>query len=83
MVGGFITFVVNSCFICGRFLSHLWLVLHLWFLLHLWVIQMSPAELLFCRKMRAKLRELREESVESKVRDRDDEMKYCVSFISL
>jgi len=50
------------------------LVLHLWLLLHLWVIQMSPAELLFCRTMRAKLRELREESIESEVRDRAGEM---------
>ena len=35
----------------------------------------SPAELLFCRKVRTKLPELREESTESEMRDRDSEMK--------
>ena len=35
----------------------------------------SPAELLFGRKMRTKLPEFREESVASEVRDRDSEMK--------
>ena len=35
----------------------------------------SPAELLFGRKMRTKLPELREESIESEMRDRDGEMK--------
>ena len=35
----------------------------------------SPAELLFGRKMRTKLPELREESTESEMRDRDGEMK--------
>ena len=35
----------------------------------------SPAELLFGRKMRTKLPELKEESTESEMRDRDDEMK--------
>ena len=34
-VGGFITFVVKSCYIYGQFLSHLYLVLHVWFLLHI------------------------------------------------
>ena len=34
-----------------------------------------PAELLFGRKMRTKLPELREESIESEMRDRDGEMK--------
>ena len=35
----------------------------------------SPAELLFGRKMRTKLPELKEESTESEMRDRDGEMK--------
>ena len=35
----------------------------------------SPAELLFGRKMRAKLPELKQESTESEMRDRDGEMK--------
>ena len=35
----------------------------------------SPAELLFGRKVRTKLPELREESTESEMRDRDSEMK--------
>ena len=35
----------------------------------------SPAELLFGRKMRTKLPELREESIASEMRDRDGEMK--------
>ena len=38
----------------------------------------SPAELLFGRKMRTKLPELKEESTESEMRDRDGEMKVKV-----
>ena len=36
---------------------------------------MSPAELLFGRKMRTELPELRQESIESEMRDRVGEMK--------
>ena len=36
---------------------------------------MTPTELSFGRKMRTKLPELREESIESEMRDRDGEMK--------
>ena len=40
----------------------------------------SPAELLFGRKMRTKLPELKEESTESEMRDRDGEMKAKVKW---
>ena len=39
MVSGFITFVIESYYIYGQFLLHLWLTLHLWFLLHLGVMR--------------------------------------------